>query len=327
MVRVIIYGGKLNVKDLYKDHRVQKSDYKPYDTSRTALQMDLIDLRRISRRRNVRPYRYILVVIEQKSRYLWTVLMRKKSADNALEALESIIDDIKEKVPDVSRIRSDDSAAFKSEGIRKLFSDYGIEHKLINTSVHGKTSLALVERVNKTIIYDLVPAINDGDEQRSIDEILNELTKGYNEKKHSATQCSPIDVINGECSPVTTKKGSKYTGPYPIGSFVLRAVPKDDSGKRVMRYYPAPYLIDWVDEYSGKHHLIDMVTTEDYPILLPKYMLAAISREDADYLIDNYDKHMKIYRREQKDRKSTRRQQVLEFDIIDDILSSSSDDD
>jgi len=261
------------------------------------------------------------MVIEQRSRYLWTVLMRSKSASNTLDAFRTIIDDIKEKVPDIKRIRSDDGSEFKSDDLRQFFSDHGLEHKLINTSVHGKTSMALVERVNKTIIYNLIPALSENKKDTIVD-ILKRLTTDYNESKHSTTQCAPVDVISGECDPITMRE-SKYSGPHPVGTFVLRVLPKDGFTKRVMRYYPSPYLVDWVDDYSGKHHLVDLVTTDEYPILVPKYQLLKISSDDATFLMDNYDKHMKIYRTEQKDKsKSTmRRQQVQEFGITDEVQS------
>lgn len=299
-----------SIKILYTAPRTTKQDYVPYDTSRPAIQFDLIDLRNLAQ---TKPYKYLLTVIEQHSRYLWAAALKNKTPSNVAEAFKIILPELLKIAPDITTARSDDGNEFKDK-IPTILKDHGLNYTRINKSVEGMTGLALVERVNRTILDRLIPMIHTNP-KRDVLDMIKEVVLDYNDSVHSTTKCSPNDVIDEKCDPRTKRTDYEFGGVYEPGTFVLRLLEYDAFTKRRMRWYPSPYVVLSADDTDNSHIIGELLTGDMYHLALPRYKLKKITKKDADRLIDDLDDNMKVYHKERKDNTQRRIQRQVTQDI------------
>ena len=136
-------------------HQYKPVIHNPYYIRRLRqmIQIDLIEVCKISEAN--KGYNYILVAIDCFSRKVWARLLMRKTADEVLLNLKSIL----EETGSVESICSDRGQEFVNNKMKKFLSESGI--KLINpyTSTHAH----FVERVQATLqtLIQGVPAFRD----------------------------------------------------------------------------------------------------------------------------------------------------------------------
>lgn len=131
-------------------------------------------------------YRYILVVINCFSKYIWTRPLKTKTGLDVSKAMEDIL---KSAGYTPKNLGSDMGSEFKSSHFKSLMNKY----KINNFFIYSNKKAAIVERVIRTIKNSIYKQFSIQGNYKWID-ILQEVTKNYNNTKHTTTRMKPADV-------------------------------------------------------------------------------------------------------------------------------------
>ena len=145
--------------------------------------MDLIDLSLYHRYNS--GIRYVLVVIDDFSRRVWTRTLKSKNGKQVAKAFKDIFQDGFKTL----KLRSDAGAEYTNQIVRKLFADEGIHH--FTTSNETKANIA--ERVIKTLKSKYFRYMTEHQTFRYID-IIDDVTHAYNHSYHRTIKMRPVDV-------------------------------------------------------------------------------------------------------------------------------------
>ena len=144
---------------------------------------DLIDLSLYHRYNS--GIRYVLVVIDDFSRRVWTRTLKSKNGKQVAKAFKDIFQDGFKTL----KLRSDAGAEDTNQIVRKLFADEGIHH--FTTSNETKANIA--ERVIKTLKSKYFRYMTEHQTFRYID-IIDDVTHAYNHSYHRTIKMRPVDV-------------------------------------------------------------------------------------------------------------------------------------
>ena len=178
---------KIFINEIYS-----KPPKKNYITNKTDVyhiddiwSLDILDLKDYGPENN-KGYRYVLVVIDNFSKFGWTVPLKNKNAQTIKDSFENIIISSKRK-PNL--IETDRGKEFYNN----IFQDFLNKNNIKLYSRNSSYGAVFAERFNRTI-RDLLkrPVFEKGD-GKWID-ILPTITKQYNNKVHSSTKLSPIQA-------------------------------------------------------------------------------------------------------------------------------------
>lgn len=131
-------------------------------------------------------YKFILVVIDCFSKYLWTAPLKDKTGNSVCNALEAIFKKDK-RIP--KNLQTDNGKEFYNSNVGGLLKKHAINHY----STYTIMKAAMAERVIRTLKDKLYRSFSLRGEYKW-DDILDEVTAEYNSKKHSVTGMSPRDV-------------------------------------------------------------------------------------------------------------------------------------
>ena len=147
--------------------------------------LDILDLKDYGLENN-RGYRYVLVVIDNFSKYGWTVSLKNKNDQTIKNSFENILISSKRK-PDL--IESDRCKEFYNN----IFQDFLNKNNIKLYSRNSSFGSVFAERFNRTI-RDLLkkPVFEKGDGNWI--DILPTITKQYNNRIHSSTKLTPIQA-------------------------------------------------------------------------------------------------------------------------------------
>ena len=147
--------------------------------------LDILDLKDYGPENN-RGYRYVLVIIENFSKYGWTIPLKNKKALTIKDSFENILISSKRKQ---NLIETDRGKEFYNN----LFQDF---LNKINIKLYSRNSsygAAFAERFNRTIRDLLKKPVFEKGNSNWID-ILPTITKQYNNRIHSSTKLTPIQA-------------------------------------------------------------------------------------------------------------------------------------
>ncbi len=131
-------------------------------------------------------FKYILMVIDCFSKYVWAKPLKSKSAGDVTEAFAAILKESK-RCP--KYLNSDQGKEFYNSNFQRLMKQYNINHY----STFSVKKAAIVERSIRTIKEKLFKYFSLSGTYRWID-VLPNIIKTYNEQKHSLTKMRPCDV-------------------------------------------------------------------------------------------------------------------------------------
>ena len=169
-----------------------KPPKKNYATNKTNVyhiddiwSLDILDLKDYGLENN-KNYRYVLVIIDNFSKFGWTVPIKNKNAQTIKDSFEKIIISSKRK-PNL--IESDRGKEFYNN----IFQDFLNKNNIKLYSRNSSFGAVFAETFNRTI-RDLLkrPVFEKGDGNWI--DILQTITKQYNNRKHSSTKLSPKDA-------------------------------------------------------------------------------------------------------------------------------------
>jgi hypothetical protein len=132
-----------------------------------------------------KPYKFILVVIDALSKYLYTVPLRTLTGKEMAEALESVLNHTF-----VSNVRTDFGTEFKNKWVANLLRDKSITY----ISATNETKASLAERVIKTLKSKITKYMDFKQTHRWID-ILEDVTDAYNSSFHRTIQMTPKQAL------------------------------------------------------------------------------------------------------------------------------------
>ena len=180
-----------NIK-IFIDEIYSKPPKKNYATNKTKVyyiddiwSLDILDLKDYGPENN-RGYRYVLVIIDNFSKFGWTVPLKNKNAITIKDSFENIMLSSKRKP---SLIESDRDKEFYNN----IFQDFLNKNNIKLYSRNSSYGAVFAERFNRTI-RDLLkrPVFEKGDGNWI--DVLPTITKQYNSRIHSSTKLTPIQA-------------------------------------------------------------------------------------------------------------------------------------
>ena len=178
---------KIFINEIYS-----KPPRKYYPTNKTDVyyidiiwSLDILDLKDYGPENN-RGYRYALVVIDNFSKFGWTVPLKNKNAQTIKDSFENILISSKRK-PNL--IETDRGKEFYNN----IFQDFLNKNNIKLYSRNSSYGAVFAERFNRTI-RDLLkrPVFEKGDGNWI--DVLPKITKQYNNRIHSSTKLTPIQA-------------------------------------------------------------------------------------------------------------------------------------
>ena len=178
---------KIFINEIYS-----KQPKKYYDTNKTDVyyiddiwSLDILDLKDYGPENN-RGYRYVLVIIDNFSKFGWTVPIKNKNAMTIKDSFENILISSKRK-PNL--FESDRGKEFYNNISQNFLNNNNI--KLYSRDTH--LGAVFAERFNKSIRDLLKKHVFEKGDGKWID-ILPTITKQYNNRIHSSTKLTPIQA-------------------------------------------------------------------------------------------------------------------------------------
>ena len=147
--------------------------------------LDILDLKDYGPENN-RGYRYVLVIIDNFSKFGWTLPLKNKNAQTIKDSFENFLINSKRK-PNL--IETDRGKEFYNNIFKDFLNKNNIKLYSRNTSLGA----VFAERFNRTI-RDLLkrPVFEKGDGNWI--DVLPKITKQYNNRIHSSTKLTPIQA-------------------------------------------------------------------------------------------------------------------------------------
>ena len=130
-------------------------------------------------------YRWILTTVEILSRYAFTVPVYRK--DTTVDLLLGNFKARFREYPNVAQF--DEGKEFYNVGVRDLLKSHNVNY----FSTHSDKKAAIVERFNRTLKTMMWKYFYSKGTYNWVD-VLDELTKNYNNTKHSTIHLKPKDV-------------------------------------------------------------------------------------------------------------------------------------
>lgn len=133
-----------------------------------------------------RGFRYILVVIDCYSKYVWTCPIKNKTAQEVSKAMKTVLEDTNYKP---KNIQSDQGTEFYNRYFTALMKQYHINHY----STFSTKKAAIVERVIRTLKNWLYKEFSANGQYKWL-TILSQITQKYNNSFHRTIGMKPADV-------------------------------------------------------------------------------------------------------------------------------------
>ena len=176
----------LKSQDSYTLHKTIRKPRKYRRTlvfaPRDLWQIDLLDMQKYARQN--RGYRYMCVIIDCFSKFLWIKPLKSKRGKEIVKALALLL--MSERP---NKIQADQGSEFFNKDVAKMLEAFG--PKLYHS--YSDKKAAIVERVQRTIRQRLGRLFTQHNNHNWIDNI-QELTDSYNNSWHRTIKMKPVDV-------------------------------------------------------------------------------------------------------------------------------------
>ena len=211
---------KIFINEIYS-----KPPKRNYNTNKTDVyhiddiwSLDILDLKDYGSKNN-RGYRYLLVIIDNFSKFGWTIPLKNKNAQTIKDSFENILTNSKRK-PNL--IETDRGKEFYNN----IFQDFLNKNNIKLYSRNSSYGAVFAERFNRTIRDLLKKIVFEQGDAKWID-ILPTITEQYNNRRHTSTKLSPKDASLKKNEGFVYKnlldKRKKVKPKYEIGDLVRTA--------------------------------------------------------------------------------------------------------
>lgn len=166
-------------------------------------QADLIDIKSFHRQNY--GYKYILIVIDAFSKFVWVYPLKTKCKSEVSSAFGNILKCGRH--PD--NLQTDKGTEFYNDKFKKLMEEYKINHY----STFSVKKASIVERVIKTLKNKLFKQFSLIGNYKWTTKMLDKVVSDYNNTKHRTIKFKPIDVNteNENMVHINIKKSQKFT--------------------------------------------------------------------------------------------------------------------
>ena len=158
--------------------------------SRIRADADLIELGDLSHWNS--GYKYVFIVIDAFSRYVWTHPLKSKHADVTAKALSHLIDVEHLTVP--LALYTDGGKEFEGAPFQSVLKKHGIKHRVCASD---DFHCPFVERCIRTVKESLFQAMTSQYTRRWLD-LLPKVVATYNQTEHSSTNQTPAEAHKPE---------------------------------------------------------------------------------------------------------------------------------
>ena len=221
--------------------------FKPRD----LWQIDLLDMQKYSKEND--GYRYICVIIDCFSRYVWVKPLKNKTGKATVKALALLLMNERPKL-----IQADQGTEFFNRDVKRMLEAFG--PKLYHTYTDKKA--AIVERVQRTLRGRLGRLFTKRGNFKWIDKI-DDIVTAYNNSYHRTIKMKPADVDEEHIANIffNSLPNLKKTIKFSIGDRVRILIKKNQFAKefekswseeifkikRIQNTNPITYLIEDLD--------------------------------------------------------------------------------
>ena len=174
---------------IFIDEIYSRLPNKNYETNKTMIKSiddtwssDLLDMNDYGSKNN-RAYRYILVVVDNFSKFCWTIPLKNKFSQSITDAFSEIIKSSNRK-PNL--LETDDG----KEYVNKIFNEFLNNNKIKRYSRYTDKGAVFAERFNKTVRNLLKKPVFLAGEASWINE-LPSVVKQYNNTIHHSIKMTP----------------------------------------------------------------------------------------------------------------------------------------
>jgi transposase InsO family protein len=129
-------------------------------------------------------YRYINLIIDTLSKYLWSVPLKTKNAEEVVESFNNILVN---RIP--TKINSDKGTEYISSKTKSLFKKHNIQWY----TTENETKAMIVERVARTIQQRMYKYMTDNNTTKWYD-VLDKLVENYNNSYHTSIKMTPCEA-------------------------------------------------------------------------------------------------------------------------------------
>lgn len=129
-------------------------------------------------------YKYILIVINCFSKFVWALPLKNKTSQEVSQAMEKVL---KEQTP--INLQTDAGKEFFNKDFEKLMKKYNVNHY----QVYSEKKASIVERVNRTLKNIMWKEFSFQGHYKWLN-ILPHIVKQYNNKKHRTIGMKPSEV-------------------------------------------------------------------------------------------------------------------------------------
>lgn len=147
-------------------------------------QADLVEM--IPYARENKGYRYILVVIDVFSKYVWAEAVKNKTGEEVSKAMKKIFN-TNNRIP--KNLQTDMGKEFYNKTFQELMKKNQVNHY----STFSNKKASIVERVNRTLKSIMWREFSFQGNYKWLN-ILPKIVEKYNNKKHSTIKMKPINV-------------------------------------------------------------------------------------------------------------------------------------
>ena len=211
---------KIFINEIYsrgpkKNYATNKTDVYHIDD---IWSLDILDLKDYGPGNN-RNHRYVLVIIDNFSKYGWTVPLKNENAQTIKDSFENILINSQIK-PNL--IESDRGKEFYNNVFQDFLNKNNVKHYSRNSS-YGAVFAERFNRTNRDLLKKIVFERGDA----NWIDILPKITKQYNTRLHSSTKLTPIQASlkknEGYVYKNLLDKRKKLKPKYEIGNLVRTA--------------------------------------------------------------------------------------------------------
>ena len=269
---------KIFINEIYS-----KPPEKNYPTNKTDVyhiddtwSLDILDLKDYGPENN-RGYRYVFVIIDNFSKFGWTLPLKNKNAQTIKDSSENILI-ISKRKPNL--IETDRGKEF----YKNIFQDFLNKNNIKLYSRSSSYGAVFAERFNRTIRDLLKKIVFERGDAHWID-VLPTITKQYNNRIHSSTKLSPKDASlkknEGYVYKNLLDKRKKIKPKYKIGDLVRTAdLKKTFSKSDTTNWSYKLYKITEIINDTIPSHRLDNLSERYNESLLKKTTLTMKENKD-----------------------------------------------
>jgi ribosomal protein S17 len=295
------------INQIYKP--VDKSEFKKFHAQLGlgVVQMDLMDLNSFDPKKNA-GYRYLLVMIDVKSRYCWVAPIKTKTPKDILpllKAVRALIKSIRKDTPGSDThftLTTDDGSEFMGV-VDKYCKEQGIKRWFANPKDATKNRTYLVERMNRTIL-DMMKKPLELANNNSWISIIDPVIETYNENIHSTIKQKPHDVLFEDKQPYYKLDEEAEDDKFNIGDLVRILETKSIFAKKSLSTNYSKTIYEIIDKEQNRYKVVSRDTNrQSRKLFLPSQMImahgASVGVEKAKQTI-KYKKKEQVTRKQKK---------------------------